>query len=189
MTGETLYEEEEEDEDYLDPSYLHTAAELYNNPELYFEMQSQLEDAHSGVPDGGDVNHLLGGHALTDVYTKFGNPATSQDSGLRYYEPGRNISPVPDTTAVELLSPRQRSMLMNSMQDPLAMYTSSFAGTGESGLYSPELDPLEMYGVPTTSPVYGDIDVDYSDHPAFAMMTTGYPYKARSPSPRKPGVF
>ena len=189
MTGETLYEEEEQDEDYLDPSYLHTAAELYDNPELYFEMQSQLEGAHSGVPSGGDINHLLGAHAPTDLYTNFGNPATSQDSGLQYYEAGRNISPVPDTTAVEMFSPRQRSMLMNSMQDPLAMYTSSFAGTGESGLYSPELDPLEMYGVPTTSPVYGDIDVDYSDHPAFAMMNTGYSYKARSPSPRKPGVF
>ena len=68
MMGETLYEEEEQDEDYLDPSYLHPTAELYDNPELYFEMQSQLEGAHSGVPSGGDTNHLLGAHAPTDVY-------------------------------------------------------------------------------------------------------------------------
>ena len=73
----------------------HTAAELYDNPELYFEMQSQLKGAHSGVPSGGDTNHLLGTHVPTDVYTNFGNPATSQDSRLQYYEPGRNISPVP----------------------------------------------------------------------------------------------
>ena len=189
MTGETLYEEEEQDEDYLDPSYLHTAAELYDNPELYFEMQSQLEGAHSGGSSGGNVNHLLGAHVPTELYTEYGNPVTSKDSGLYYYEAGRNISPVPDTTDAEMLSPRQRSMLMNSMQDPLAMYTNSFAGMGEDRLYSPESDPLEMYNVPTTSPVYGNIDVDYSDHPAFAMMNTGYPYKTRSPSPRKPGVF
>ena len=62
---------------------------------LYLEMQSQLEGAHSGVPSGGDTNHLLGAHVPTDVYTKFGNPATSQDSRLQYCEPGRNISPVP----------------------------------------------------------------------------------------------
>ena len=65
------------------------------NPELYFEMQSQLEGAHSDVPSGGDTNHLLGAHVPTDVYTKFGNPATSQDSRLQYYEPGQNNSPVP----------------------------------------------------------------------------------------------
>ena len=98
-----------------------------------------------GGPSGGNVNHLLGPHAPTDVYTEDGNPVTSKDSGLYYYEAGRNISPVPDA---EMLSPRQRSMLMNFMQDPLAMYTNSFAGTGEGRFYSPESDPLEMYSVP-----------------------------------------
>ena len=65
------------------------------NPELYFEMQSQLKGAHSGVPSGGNTNHLLGAHVPTDVYTKFGNLATYQDSELQYYEPGWKISPVP----------------------------------------------------------------------------------------------
>ena len=58
-------------------------------------MQSQLEGAHSHVPSGGDTNHLLGAHVPTDVYTKFGNPATYQDSELQYYEPGWNVSLVP----------------------------------------------------------------------------------------------
>ena len=98
-----------------------------------------------GGPSGGNVNHLLCAHAPTDVYTEDGNPVNSKDSGLYYYEAGRNISPVPDA---EMLSPRQRSMLMNFMQDPLAMYTNSFAGTGEGRFYSLESDPLEMYSVP-----------------------------------------
>ena len=50
-------------------------------------------------------------------------------------------------------------MLMNFMQDPLAMYTNSFAGTGEGCFYSPESDPLEMYIVPNERQV--DVSGDY----------------------------
>ena len=49
-----------------------------------------------GGPSSGNANHLLGAHAPTDVYTEYGNPVTSKDCGLYYYEAGRNISLVPD---------------------------------------------------------------------------------------------
>ena len=55
ITGETLCHDEQADEDYLDPHYLHTAAELY-------EMQSQLEAGgypyHPGM--GGGVEFEFG---------------------------------------------------------------------------------------------------------------------------------
>jgi len=177
MTGETLYEEEEQDEDYLDPSYLHTAAELYDNPELYFEMQSQWEGAHG--PSG---------HA--HMHSQYGNPIfTLQDSALlsdnflelSYHGARQDASPIPGNSAAESLelSPRQYSMLLDSMQDPLAMHASSHTGTGKSSS-----DPQEMFNV---SPVYGGADMDYIDHPAFAMMNIGYPSSTYSPSQRKPG--
>ena len=189
MTGETLYEEEEQDEDYLDPSYLHTAAELYDNPELYFEMQSQLEGGHAGGPSGhatqyGNPIFTLQDSALLSDSTGFATTKDyyDQDTAL-YHGAGRSASPIPGSNAGESLelSPRQYSMLLNSMQDPLAMYTSSHMGTGTSGVDS---DPQEMFSV---SPVYGDTDVDYSDHPAFAMMNIGYPSATYSPSHGKPG--
>lgn len=183
MTGETLYEEEEQDEDYLDPSYLHTAAELYDNPELYFEMQSQWEDAHG--PSGhahmhsqyGNPIFTLQDSAFLSDSTDF---ATIKDTGS-YHGARHDVSPIPGSSAAESLelSPQQYSMLLNSMQDPLAMHTSSHMGTGKSSS-----DPQEMFSV---SPVYGGADMDYSDHPAFAMMNIGYPSSTYSPSHRKPG--
>ena len=52
VTGETLYQEVEEPEDYLDPHYLHTAAELY-------EMQNQLDSSH-GYHHPGEVEFEYG---------------------------------------------------------------------------------------------------------------------------------
>ena len=33
-----------------------------------------------GGPSGGNVNHPLGAHAPTDVYTEYGNSVTSKDN-------------------------------------------------------------------------------------------------------------
>ena len=211
MTGETLYEDEDTDEDYLDPRYLHTAAELlYDNPDLYYEMQSQIESAHSHggvVPIPVQVEMEPGLHMhVADGYDRYGNPIFADDwpasvaGGEDYGNPstyglyltaaphGEGLSSSPSAT----LSPQQYAMLMNSMQDPLAMYSSSLPGVteemGGGGLEpssSAELDVGEAYGG-MYSPVYGE-SLDYDDHPAFAMMGAGYPVlKAPHPSPRGP---
>ena len=208
MTGETLYEDEDTDEDYLDPHYLHTAAELlYDNPDLYYEMQSQIESAHGhggAVPVPVPVEMEPGLHMhVADGYDRYGNPifaddwpvliAGSDDYGKPStyglhppYEGGVSSSPSAG------LSPQQYAMLMNSMQDPLAMYSSSLAGVPEdmrgSGVEpssSAELDIGEGYAG-MYSPVYGE-SLDYDDHPAFAMAGTGYPtQRVPHPSPRGP---
>lgn len=66
MAGESFYQEgEESDDDYLDPHYLQTAAELY-------EMQNQLDASH-GYQYPGEVEFELG-HNFNPFgrYTKFG---------------------------------------------------------------------------------------------------------------------
>lgn len=166
-TGETLYEEEtdELDEDYLDPSFLHTAAELYNNPDLYYEMQSQLEAAHArghatphpppSTPAGTMVLSSSGGYAIgrnegggeSYLYDGSGGGGASRArtlSGSGYnnipFSMARQYQQQPwsdefaamaDIDERDLdhqgsqLSPRQYALLMQSMQEPLAMYAST----------------------------------------------------------------
>ena len=40
-----------------------------------------MKSGQVGSPSGGNVNHLLGAHAPTDVYTEYGNPVTSKTTG------------------------------------------------------------------------------------------------------------
>ena len=103
------------------------------------------------------------------------------------------------------LSPRQYSMLMNSMRDPLAMYTSSLAAAPEQDMVGPsppppyhQFDPLGGYtGHPyNISPTYGHLgggaegrghsEVEGDEtHPMYAMMTSTY--QPRPPTaPRNP---
>ena len=215
MTGETLYEDDEADEDYLDPRYLHTAAELlYDNPDLYYEMQSQIESAHSHggtIPIPVQVEMEPGLHVLAaEGYDHYGNPIFTNegpvsdyltDDGYDYGKPstyGLHLATAPYGDGLSSspnlrLSPEQYAMLMNSMQDPLAMYSSSLMGgtegVGGSGVEpssSAELEIREGYAG-MYSPVYGE-SLDYNDHPAFAMMSAGYPTQVPAPhsSPRGP---
>lgn len=153
-TGESLYEEETDDldEDYLDPSFLHTAAELYNNPDLYYEMQSQLESAHGGhihshAPHPGQGAPIMGGMSgypfgeESDYYYDSmvgGGEGVSRartfigaNSSQRQQQPWNTeefmMSDHHDADEMDqnTLSPRQYALLMQSMQEPLAMYTST----------------------------------------------------------------
>ena len=138
MTGETLYEEEadELDEDYLDPSFLHTAAELYNNQDLFYEMQSQIESTHghhvphpammvmSGYPHGMDeedlYNYDSGG--MPSRARTFSNAHPMASHQQDWSEEFAMVDEERDQTT---LSPRQYALLMQSMQEPLAMYAST----------------------------------------------------------------
>ena len=144
-TGESLYEEEvdELDEDYLDPSFLHTAAELYNNPDLYYEMQSQLESAHghapqgtpgmgsmSGYPFGEDDDYYYDGVGMGDegvsrtrtFINAYSGPRQQQ---LQPWSEEYAMADHDDEIDQNTLSPRQYALLMQSMQEPLAMYAST----------------------------------------------------------------
>ncbi len=174
MTGESLHEDSEEeiDEDYLDPRYLHTAAELYDNPELYYEMQSQLETSHGG--DGYQVE--IGRNFDIDEDVDY-----SATSAYSRREPGF------DEAVGQTLSPRQYSMLMNSMQEPLSMYTTTDSRQSVMEGLEQDYDALEMYSrgmYEMTSPKYDTMPVedDYSDHPAFA----GHDYSSVAPISRPP---
>ena len=165
MTGETLYEEEadELDEDYLDPSFLHTAAELYNNPDLYYEMQSQIEAAHThghgllyppsgvaGAPmvmspgsypfgmsfHGGSGS---GGDQVPRTRTLSGSYSNGPQSATRQQAPWSDeFGAVDELDEIDqdALSPRQHALLMQSMQlqDPLAMYSSPLDSSGRGML-------------------------------------------------------
>ena len=159
-TGESLYEEETDDldEDYLDPSFLHTAAELYNNPDLYYEMQSQLESAHGGhthshAPQGGSMmggpgmsaGYPFGGEESDYFYDGMMLGASSVGEGVsrartfigansgsrqQQHQPWNteefaNHYNDDDENDENTLSPRQYALLMQSMQEPLAMYAST----------------------------------------------------------------
>ena len=162
-TGESLYEDENDelDEDYLDPSFLHTAAELYNNPDLYYEMQSQIEAAHT---HGHPTPHPPPGTpAAMALSASGGYPVgRSEEDGSYFYDSSggasgasrmrtlsgsynmplsvarqqyQNQPPWSDDYAAMAdvderdesgaLSPRQYALLMQSMQEPLAMYAST----------------------------------------------------------------
>lgn len=154
MTGESLYEEDtdELDEDYLDPSFLHTAAELYNNPDLYYEMQSQIEAAHmhghglihppsSSVPGTTMImspgSYPLGMKDNFDGNSGDGASRTRTLSSSSYNGPlsaSRQLAPWSeefgtmdelDERDQDTLSPRQHALLLQSMQEPLAMYAST----------------------------------------------------------------
>lgn len=186
MTGETLYEEEEADEDYLDPHFLHMAAELYENPELYYEMQSQLESAHGGPAEASVHPYMQYGNPLTSKGMFFSEPSFSE--ALEYGDPspyGLSAASGLQFSDAQKLSPQQYAMLLNSMQDPLAMYSSSFATGGSlEPSSSAEFDPTDLCS-PLLSPVYGET-MDYSDHPAFTMMSRGHPPYPPNPSPHRP---
>lgn len=161
-TGESLYEEEVDDldEDYLDPSFLHTAAELYNNPDLYYEMQSQLESAHGGHTHHSHAPHgpgglgrgMSAGYPFGDESDYYYDGGMAMGGGVddraRTFI-GANSSSGPrqhqqqqqqpwsfsadefanhhddDEIDENTLSPRQYALLMQSMQEPLAMYAST----------------------------------------------------------------
>ena len=180
MTGESLYEDDDQelDEDYLDPRYLHSAAELYDNPELFYEMQGQLESAHGE----GRVNDPLGyeleiGRNYDNFDTDIdGDPALVGMGGA--YRPMHQMPGYEEDESIgQTLSPRQYAMLMNSMQDPLSMYASSLRADDPNGRISyhegrqsaqqgsamidqrmQEYNPLDMYsrGLYNTSPMYTD---------------------------------
>ena len=68
MTGKALLKEEDLDEDYLDPRILHTAADLFDSPELYYNLQYQVENANGRLlqtsnPITSDEHQLLGEYA------------------------------------------------------------------------------------------------------------------------------
>lgn len=159
-TGESLYEEEADDldEDYLDPSFLHTAAELYNNPDLYYEMQSQLESAHGGHTHHGHAPHGPGGPGGPGRGMSAGYPFGQENDYYNY--DGGNSSSGPrqqqpwsfgadeftnrhsdDEIDDNTLSPRQYALLMQSMQEPLAMYASTLDSS-----YQDDNDIIEGYG-------------------------------------------
>lgn len=115
-------------------------------------------------------------------------PQTSGGSGIEELE-GRSSA----------LSPQQYAMLMNSMRDPLAMYSASLPGQDRAP--SNQFDPLEMYsGQPyNISPTYsGSMQeevgpVGEENHPVFTMMSSTYqpkpPTGPRPPTaPKKPGT-
>ena len=168
MTGESLYEEENQeiDEDYLDPHYLHTAAELYDT-DLYYEMQSQLEGAHgTGVPGG---YHMEIGRNV-DIEDDVDFPGMGAAHG-RYQDPGTEDS---------ALASVQYPMLMGSVQDPLSMYmTGSRMEYGGERQSVPEgfeeYDTMDYYsrGLYGSGSRYDSAHLieDYSDHPAFADMS------------------
>lgn len=177
-TGESLYEEETDDldEDYLDPSFLHTAAELYNNPDLYYEMQSQLESArggghtHSHAPQGGSIMRGPGvsagypfgeesdyyydgmvvgagggGEGVSRVRTFIGaansGPRQQHQQQQEPWSTGKEFANHYDIDENDenTLSPRQYALLMQSMQEPLAMYASTLDSS-----YQDDID-LEGY--------------------------------------------
>lgn len=87
------------------------------------------------------------------------------------------------------LSPQQYAMLMTSMQDPLAMYSTSLPGQDRAP--ANQFDPLEMYGGQpyNISPTYSggvvggrgqdeEGPAGEDSHPVFTMMSSTYPPKA-----------
>ncbi len=158
MTGQALYEEEEEeDEDYLDPRYLHVAEELYEDPELYYEMQSQLESAHGALGPGGsglsgegeDPIFFSGtrptalgyGGAGVAEYALDGNPRFTSDGRMAseylspYVQEERSAQSYYGDLATASYpysnDPRidaREVMLLSSAQDPLAMYNVGGGG-------------------------------------------------------------
>ncbi len=176
MTGESLYEDSDEeiDEDYLDPRYLHTAAELYDNPELYYEMQSQLETSHGG--DGYQVE--IGRNYDIDEDVDY-----SAMGAYSRQEPGFDET---EFTVGQTLSPRQYSMLMNSA---LSTYTAADSRQSVREGIEHDYDALEMYSrgmYEMTSPKYDTMPVedDYSDHPAFAGQNEQNGYSSVAPISR-----
>ena len=166
MTGESLYEEENQeiDEDYLDPRYLHTAAELYDS-DLYYEMQSQLESAH-----GSGGYHMEVGRNV-DIEEDIDFPGMA--SYGRHTEPGAENGP---------LSSMQCPMMMNPIPEPLSMYAGGMPGSRME--YGDErqavTEGFEEYDTQYARGLYGSglrydgahMMEDYSDHPAFASMGT-----------------
>ena len=135
-TGESLFEEEtdELDEDYLDPSYLHAAAELYDNPDLYYEMQSKLESAHghthSHTPPRGPSG--MRGYHFEDESDYYCAGASGEYvsrargfTDLRSGPGQQHLHWNEDDADENALSPGQYALLMQSMQEPLAMYAST----------------------------------------------------------------
>ena len=190
MTGETLYEDMDDenfDEDYLDPHYLHSAAELYNNPDMFYELQGQLESAHGGPNTAGLQMDPMEAEFLRGLNYDPYNPSGTYDISPR---PGEMY---PDTQlgiehedSEQTLSPQQYALLMNSMKEPLAMYTSSLhpdsaMGGGEyvyeQDTSAMEFDPMARYsdGLYSTSPMYERGDDTEGEHPALSMMDGGYP--------------
>ena len=140
MTGKTLYEDEEVDEDYFDPSYLHMAAELYDNPDLFHELQSQLESTHGSVP--------MPSVPVPPPMDQFSNMEMAL-SGANSNNNGGN----PILTSDNLLGDYATSMLPTS--------------PGAVGPLSPQLQGgLSHYD----AIAYGGDTAEFEDHPAFAMM-------------------
>lgn len=115
----------------------------------------------------------------------------------------------PEGSRSEVLSPQQYALLMNSMRDPLAMYTNSMTSGGMSQPPS-QMDSMEMYtdhGY-NISPTYAQFGAgsrpnagessgnrglrraEEESHPAaFALNYQGYqprPSPPRAPNPRPP---
>ena len=220
MTGETLYEEEDEeaDSDYLDPRFLHTAAELYEDPELFYSMHgggvterateagrltgstegyamhsaaggsggfSETDGFYSGAQElysGGHRDPTPpyplahdhrgdGGARMIPRSAEFGyGAAEEQDSGL-YCHPHEAGSYEAERREEDTLSPQQYAMLMKSMQEPLAMYSNTLGDGTAVEPQKSEFDSLEFYHSANQGAAALE---EYSEHPAFAAMSTGY---------------
>ena len=78
MTGKVLLKDEEDlDEDYLDPHILHTAADLLDSPELYCELQYQLENVNGRPLQPSNVMGMSDEHQLLSDYANaiYGMPS------------------------------------------------------------------------------------------------------------------
>lgn len=146
MTGESLYETQEIDEDCLDPDCLHTAAELYDNPELYTQIQSQLESTH-----------------LEQYQVELGHNFNI-DADIDFSDYGLQEADYDDTEYASALSPKQYSMLMHSMQqEPLSMYSTS--SEPRESEYEPQVYDRGGTGHSAAARPMED----YTNHPAFTV--------------------
>ena len=139
---------------------------------------------------------------------------TNPDQALEDLDEGLDPQGGSSGGRAEALSPRQYAMLMNSMRDPLTMYSTSLGPTGPPDSRDPlhgarpsapmplnQFDPLEGYGGPpySISPTYGHVggvadgrghaleEGGDEMHPMHSMMNSTYQPRPPSSQPRPPG--
>ena len=178
MTGETLYEEtdEEEDEDYLDCHLLHSTADIdnpdyYNVPENLLTASSMYPHTQGTVPHSSPYSvaeaemGMLYGAGLQGAKNTLHNEFVRSHlrNSLASSSPGMLLGSVQEDE--EHLSPQHYSMLM---EDPLDMYTASLGDTSadvDGQLYRGSLhDDLGM-----SSSLYAS-----GEHPSFRRASRGH---------------
>jgi hypothetical protein len=157
-----------------------------------------LPTADESTPHGYGSGGIDGRHSPVPPYALFSPTATAEEMDV-------NI----DRSSIETdaLSPQQYAMLMNSMKDPVAMYSSSLNERADAPLAN-RFDPLDMYsghpyntgggneagregensgasgGRRRTGPGVSTED----DHPIFTMMSSSYQQKPTPHQPRPPAM-